>query len=256
MKRELDLIKASPYILIILICLFAFRSVYAAENVTEILKSVEANAAPPNERVELKMVIQESDGTQKVRELSIIRKSEGGGRALIRLSKPSDLKGLSLLTVSNGDKEEQYLYLPSDKKSRRILGSSKRGKFLDSEIAYEDLALSTYKDFNNKIVKSTPTMVQIESKAKPDSESSYGKVMTWILKPDYKIDHVDYFDKSGKILKRAQFKNYQKEGDKFWRARTVLVVNAQNKRKTQLQVKKVSLKKIADDEVSLSALEE
>ena len=33
-------------------------------------------------------------------------------------------------------------------------------------------------------------------------------------------------------------------------------VNAQNKRKTEMLVKKVSLKKIADDEVSLSALEE
>src|SRR5437588_11278240 len=121
--------------LIALMLLFAFRTVYAAaENVADILKSVEEKSAPPNERVFLKMIILESDGTKKERELSILRKSDGGARALIRLSKPSDLKGLSLLTVTNGGKEEQYLYLPSDKKSRRILGSSKRGKFLDSEI--------------------------------------------------------------------------------------------------------------------------
>lgn len=241
--------------LIVVMILFAFRSVYA-ENVDDVLKQVEAKSAPPNERVDLRMVIQEADGTKKDRELTIIRKSDGGARALIRLQKPSDLKGLSLLTVSNSGKEEQYLYLPSDKKSRRILGSSKRGKFLDSEIAYEDLAISTYKDFNNKIVKSDAKMIQIESKAKSGSESSYGRVMTWISMPDYKIERVEYYDKGGKLLKRAEFKNYTKEGDRFWRARNVVVVNAQNRRKTALVVKKVSLQKIDNDEVSLAALDE
>lgn len=245
----------APFVILLAVIL-APLSTYAAESVQEILKAVESKSAPPNERVDLRMVIQESDGSKKVRELSILRKSEGGARAMIRLQKPSDLKGLSLLTVNNGGKEEQYLYLPSDKKSRRILGSSKKGKFLDSEIAYEDLALSTYKDFNNKIMKDDGKIVQIESKAKPDSESSYGKIITWISKPDYKIDRVDYFDKSGKLLKRADFTNYQKVGDKFWRARSVVVRNAQNKRKTQLIVKKVSLKKIEDDEVSMGALDE
>jgi hypothetical protein len=240
---------------LLVLCFGSFHA-FAAENVNDILHLVEKKSAPPNERVELKMVIQEADGSKKERDLSITRKGEGGARALIRLSQPSDLKGLALLTVSKGDKEEQYLYLPSDKKSRRILGSSKHGKFLDSEIAYEDLALSTYKDFNNKIVKSDDKEVQIESKAKRGSDSSYGRIVTWISKPDYKIDRVDYFDKSNKLLKRADFKNYQKIGDNYWRARNVLVVNAQNKRKTLMVVKKVSLKKIDDDEVSLTALDE
>jgi hypothetical protein len=227
-----------------------------AENVEAILRQVQDKASPPNERVDLKMIVQESDGLKKVRELSITRKNDSSARALIRLQKPSDLKGLSLLTVANGSKEEQYLYLPSDKKSRRILGSSKKGKFLDSEIAYEDLALSTYKDFDNKILKNEGKLVEIESKARKGSDSSYGKVLTWVAIPDYRIDHVDYFDKSGKLLKRAQFKDYQKVGDKFWRARNVMVENVQDKRKTQLIVNKVSLKKISDDEVSLSALED
>lgn len=249
--------KAAPYVILIVLGLVAFRSSYASgEDIHSILKNVESRGAPPNERVAIRMIIQESDGSKKVRELTILRKNEGGARALVRLQKPSDLKGLSLLTVTNGGKEEQYLYLPSDKKSRRILGSSKKGKFLDSEIAYEDMAISTYKEFANKVTKDDGKMIEVESKAKPDSESSYGKILTWISKPDYKVERVDYYDKSMKLLKRAQFKNYQKEGDKYWRAREVLVQNLQDKRKTQLNVQKVSLKKIEDDEVSLSALEE
>jgi len=246
MKKQMSLIAL----------VFAAQTVFATQNVDEILKAVEAKAAPPSERVNMQMVIQESDGMKKTRELTILRKNEKNSRALIRLHTPVELKGLSLLTVSSGTKEEQYLYLPSDKKSRRILGSGKKGKFLDSEIAYEDLAISTYKDFYNKITKDTGKEVTIESKAKPGSESSYGRIITWVSTPDYKIDRVDYYDKSGKLLKRADFKNYQKVGDKFWRARNVMVQNTQNKRKTQLIVHQVSLKNIDEDEVSLAALEE
>lgn len=247
----------APYILSIAVALTFSKSSFAAgENVDQILKSVEQKLAPPNERVSLKMVIQDSDGSKKERVLTILRKNDKGNRALIRLLQPSDLKGLSLLTVAEGGKEDQWLYLPSDKKSRRILGSNKKGKFLDSEIAYEDLRSDTYKDFNNKIVKEDDKTIQIESKAKKDSESSYGRLVTWIAKPDLHIDRVDYFDKSGKLLKQATFKDYQKVGDKFLRARQMLVNNVQAKRKTLLVVQKVSLKKIDDAEISLNALED
>ncbi|MGE4131003.1 MAG: outer membrane lipoprotein-sorting protein [Bdellovibrionales bacterium] len=229
---------------------------HAATNVKDLLDKVEAQSAPPNERVQLRMVIQESDGTKKERVLSLLRKNEGEPRALIRLQKPADLKGLSLLTVSEGDKEDQWLYLPSDKKSRRILGSNKKGKFLDSEIAYEDLRISTYKDFDNKIVKESGGVVQVESKAKASTDSSYGKIVTWIEKKNNRIQKVDYYDKNGKLWKQAKFTNYQKVGSKFWRAKNVQVTNVQDKRKTQLIVQKVSVKAITDEEVSLAALED
>lgn len=248
----------SPYLILIILGLFAFRYTIAApkSDVKTILDNVEKRSAPPNERVQLKMVIQESDGSKKERQLTILRKNEGEARALIRLQKPSDLKGLSLLTVSEGGKEDQWLYLPSDKKSRRILGSSKKGKFLDSEIAFEDLRISMYKEFNNRIIKENAKTVQIESKAKGDTESSYGRIITWVNKADSRIEKVDYYDKDGKLLKKATFSKYEKVGDKFWRARNVQVVNVQDKRKTQLIVQQVSLKAISDDEVSLSALED
>ncbi len=249
---------ASPYLILLVLGIFAFRYSFAAPptDVKTLLEDVERKSAPPSERVQLKMVIQESDGSKKERQLTILRKNEGEARALIRLQKPSDLKGLSLLTVSEGGKEDQWLYLPSDKKSRRILGSSKRGKFLDSEIAFEDLRISMYKEFHNKIIKEDKKTVQIESKAKGDTESSYGRIVTWINKTDSRIEKVDYYDKDGKLLKKATFSKYEKVGDKFWRARNVQVVNVQDKRKTQLIVQQVSLKNITDDEVSLSALED
>lgn len=253
-------VKISPLIMFIALGLIAFHNSYASgankTSVQDILKQIEAQSQPSSERVQLKMVIEESDGSKKERVLSILRKGGDEVRVLVRLLKPSDLKGLSLLTVASKGKEDQWLYLPSDKKSRRILGSNKKGKFLDSEISFEDLSISTYREFNNKVTREDDKMIQVESKAKSDSESSYGRLITWISKPDFRLEKVEYYDKGNKLLKRTEFKGYTKVGNKFWRAKQMLVHNVQDKRKTSLTLEKVNLNKITPDEVSLSALED
>ncbi len=248
--------RAIPYVVLFGLGVMAYRTSFAAENAQAILSQTEKRSAPPNERVALKMITQESDGSKKVRELTILRTSKGGAKALVRLQKPADLKGLSLLTVAKGKKEEQYLYLPSDKKVRRILGSNKKGKFLDSEIAFEDLSGSAYRNFNNRVVKDTGKLVEIESTARADSDSSYGRIRTWISKPNYRVEKMDHYDSSGKLLKQTQFLDYEKLGGQFWRARNVIVKNVQDRRQTQLLVKHVSLRKIASDEISVEALED
>lgn len=254
-------VKLSPYLILLALGAIAMHNTFAhgasKTSVEDLIKKLESQGAPPNERVQLKMVIQEADGSKKERVLTITRKTEAETRVLVRLMQPSDLKGLSLLTVAaKGGKEEQWLYLPSDKKSRRILGSNKKGKFLDSEISFEDLSISTYKQFNNRVAKEDDKTIEIESKAKADSESTYGKVVTWVSKPELRLEKVEYYDKGGKLLKRTEFKGYTKVGGKFWRAKQMLVQNLQDKRKTSLTLQKVNLGKIEAEDVSLSALEE
>jgi hypothetical protein len=222
----------------------------------EILKQVGIRSSPPEERVQLQMLTQERDGTKKVRLISILRKNGKEQKALVRLEQPADLAGVALLSVNSEAKEDQWLYLPSAKKTRRILGSNKKGKFLDSEIAYEDLQTSTYKSFISKIIKKSDNLVEVESIAKPNSESAYSKVHSWVSLPDYKLTKIEYYNDAGKLFKRTEFKDYQKIGGKYWRAKVMEVQNLETKRKTSLELKKLSLDKISDEELSLSALEE
>lgn len=249
--------KLSPYAILALLGLVSAFGARAADlSAEDVLKQVEIRSSPPQESVEMKMVTTEPGGSAKERWMSILRKNGKEQKALVRLQKPSDLKGLALLSVNSATKEDQWLYLPSAKKTRRILGSSSKGKFLDSEIAYEDLRASTYRSFENKVTSRNAGMVEIESTAKKGSESSYSKIHTWVAVPDYRIVKMEYWDEKGAPLKRSEFKGYQKVGDKYWRAKTMEVSNFQNKRKTTLELKKVSLSKVNDDDLSVAALEE
>jgi hypothetical protein len=242
--------------LLLMISAFIFNSAHALDAKT-VLEKVRDRASPPNERVQLKLSFEDSSGAKKERVMTILRKNdEGSSRALIRLLEPADLKGLTLLSVTEGDNDDQWLYLPSSKKSRRIVGGNKKGKFLDSDVTYEDLRASTYSEFKNKVISETAKLIEIESIAKLDIESSYGKILTWVAKPEYRVEKVEYYDPELKLLKRAEFKDYKKSGKKYWRAHLVQIQNVQENTKTKLEVQKISVGKIDESEVSHAALEE
>lgn len=61
-------------------------------------------------------------------------------RTLIRFSEPRDVARLGLLTVQRpGEEDEQHLYLPSQKKVKRIASSDRTGLFAGTDFAFEDL---------------------------------------------------------------------------------------------------------------------
>ncbi|MCB0390495.1 MAG: outer membrane lipoprotein-sorting protein [Bdellovibrionales bacterium] len=228
-------------------------------NADKLLNKVQSLTSPPNETVEVQMNIIEPDGSKKLRSLTIKRKNSNAQKALIKITEPTDLKGVSLLSISEGKSEDQWLYLPSTKRARRIVGSGKKGRFLDSELSYEDMSVTTYNSFTNKVLKmigkGKSQVAVIESKAKNNSDSSYAKIHTYISLTHNRIEKVEYLDKRNKVVKIMNFSKYRKVGKKYWRAGIIKVVNKADKRSTILELKNVSLKKLDDDQFTTAALE-
>lgn len=253
-------IKATTGLFLLIALVFGFSKANAADKMTAkaILKRVQKNNIVPNERAEIKMVIKDRDGSKKEREIIVIKKNGSEKKALVKLLKPADLRGVGLLSVSKGSNDEsQWLYLPSEKRSRRLASSGKSGKFLDSDLSYEDLSISTYRNFNNKVEKllKDKNIAVILSKVKNKDNSSYKKIRTWVDLKTYQIKKANYYNHKNKLVKKMSFRKYKKHG-KVWRAHHVVVKNIPKKRSTSLRVKKISLKKVSDSEISMSALED
>lgn len=232
-----------------------------AVTVEEIMDKMKNAGRSPSEQVTMKMTTKESDGSTKVRTMVIKRKNGKEQKALVKILSPSDLKGVGLLTTVSASKEQsQYLFLPSEKRARRVVSSNKKGRFLDSELTFEDMNISTYENFNNKVKEEKneggKKITVIESIAKDkDGDSSYGKIITWLEGDNFRIQKADYYDTEGKLLKTIAFKNY-KERSKMWRPELVVVNNVQKNRSTTLKLEKLSTKKLDDSDFSMSALEE
>ncbi len=230
-----------------------------AADANQILKAVEKSLDSKDERATIKMNVVESDGTSKERDVEILRKSGSKNEVLVRLKAPSDVSGIALLSVSQNGSEAQWLYMPSQKKARRVVAGNKSQRFLDTEFNLEDFSAGTYARFDNKTIKEdrqpSSAVAVIESKAR-DKESSYSRIMTWVDLNSYQVQKSEYYDHTGKLLKTMVFRDYKKYGA-TWRAQTIEVRNMQTQRSTVLHMAGLKLNKgIPDREFTQSALEE
>ncbi len=247
------------FVILATFALISESSFAKPSNATDLLKSIAKKNSTASEEAKIRMKIVESDGTSKERVLVIKKKTKKDPMALVRLMSPNDLKGVGLLMVAKGTKENQWLYLPSEKRSRRIVGSNRNGRFLDSEISYEDLRLATYENFNNKVTidpkASNKDIVLIESTAKAKSDSSYGKMKTWVDTKQERLLKTEFYGDDGELLKVMTFDNYKKYAN-VWRAQSIKVKNVKKNRSTVLELEKLSTKNLDDDEFSIDSLEE
>ena len=225
-----------------------------------ILSDLRKNSAPPNESLKLNMKIKDTEGDVKER-LIVIKRKNGrkAKKTFVRLLSPNNLKGLSILSINEPESENQWLYLPSSQRTRRILGSNKKSRFLDSDLSYEDLQMETYRNFNNTLLKITgkkEKIAVIQSTLRPGKESSYTKIKTWISVKFNRVVKTEYYGESGKLVKVMKFSKYKRYKKRYWRAKAISVEDMVEKRSTLLTLKSVSFKKLKGESFTLSALED
>lgn len=222
-----------------------------ALNADQILKEIEKRVNSKDESAKIVMTVSEANGSTKTREIEIRRKSGDEPKVMVRLHSPANLRGTALLSVGGkGRAEDQWLYLPSTKQTRRIVSSNKSSNFLDSEISYEDLGSASDKKFSNKLLK-TETRPQgqlavIESKVIA-GESSYSKIITWVWLSNYLVGRVEYYDSKGVLTKTTEMSDYKQFAGGTWRARNILVKNTLNHRSTRLELKDLTINRGLDD---------
>lgn len=250
--------KNTSVIVAILLNILFFDKSYAGP-AEDVLKKLETGLNSKDETALVDMTIIESNGQSKERRLEIKKRNAGKQEVMVRLHKPADVKGIGLLSIVDKSSENQWLYLPSQKKSRRIASTSKKEKFLDSEFSYEDFSASTYKNFKNSLkkeesIEGKPVKV-VESVAN-SGDSPYQKIVTWVDSSTYKPLKTEYYDHEGKLLKIMDFSDYKQFGKGVWRAQVVKVENVQNKRKTILKLSDLKINSgLKEKEFSKQSLE-
>ncbi len=93
--------------------------------------------------VNMTMILKSASGEESRRELTnkIYEEAGDGDKSIIVFNTPRDVKGTAILTHSHKkENDDQWLYLPSIKRIKRISSGNKSGSFMGSEFAYEDLS--------------------------------------------------------------------------------------------------------------------
>lgn len=188
-----------------------------------------------------------AQGEESIRKV-IFEGFEGAGRkdkTVLRFTYPADLKGTSLLTHEKGDQDDdQWLYLPSIKRVKRIASSNQSGSFMGSEFAYEDLVARQIDKFASRYLGDEEiegkNCYVIESTPK-NKNSGYSKVVRWRMKTNLQELKADFYDRKGDLLKQRTMEGYQ-QFDGFWRVKKISVKNVQTNKYSTLTFEDVKVK--------------
>jgi len=167
-----------------------------------------------------KMVLTAKNGTvtERVMDQYSKKDSKGNNRAVIVFQDPASVKGTRFLTIENTGKDnDQWIYLPSLKKVRRIAASEGSGSFMGTDFSYDDISsadrdvsLDNHKLLREEKFQSKDCYV-IESTPK-DSSYQYSKMIQWIDKESFVTYRVELYDKKGtqvKLLEIMELKEVQ-----------------------------------------------
>lgn len=161
-----------------------------------------------------------------------------GDKSLIIFDTPADIKGTAFLSHTHSLKaDDQWLYLPSLKRIKRISSSNKSGPFLGSEFSYEDIASQEvdkykYKYIKDEMVGSSDSFV-IE-RYPQYKNSGYKRQIVWLDKETYQPLKIEFYDRKNSLLKILTYHEYKQYLNKFWRPGRMEMKNQQTKKSTTL----------------------
>lgn len=210
------------------------------------------------EHTRSKMVLQEKDGPPRERTLEswTVADDKGGDKTRVKFHSPADVQGTGLLSLENtqGGEDEQWLYLPAFKKTRRVGQSELGDRFVGTDIFYEDMKRRHVDDYAYKALPSEVVDGQdcwlIEatpSAPKVVKESPYGKSLTWVRKDNFFVVRARLFDKKLEPLKQLDATRLKQIAKTAWRADLVTIVDVKRKHRTVVTILEREVKPTADD---------
>lgn len=185
------------------------------------------------------MVLINAQGSENQRKFEL-KKLEGddGDKSLLTFVYPIDVKDTKLLSFEHiGTDDDQWLYLPELKRTKRILSKNKSGSFMGSEFSYEDISSQNYKKYDYiaevKEESYEGTQCFVIQRIPIDKNSAYSKQIVYVDKKTYLAKYGEYFDKQNKLLKKISFLEYSKLSN-IYRVKKIDMLNVQTNKRTTL----------------------
>jgi hypothetical protein len=212
-------------VLVILLCLFgcAAGSTALADEASDLAQRVYDR---PNGRdlVTLgRMVLTEKGRAPRIREIAAYRLDKSGGETanLIRFLGPEDIAGTGLLSIDKADgSTDQWLYLPALDRVRRISSERKGGRFVGSDLYFEDLQeRKPSQDRHRLLGKQTENdilCVVLESVPLDAGDSVYKKRISWIDPATAIVQRVDFYEKDLDTPSKRWLLRSKKRNQGYW----------------------------------------
>lgn len=204
-------------ILVLIFGLGIFSNVSAQElDGKQIVEKVYNRPAPSDQTATLTMTLTNRSGSTRVRTIKQFTKDLGKvEKSIMFFQAPADVKNTSFMSWTYDDEiksDDQWIYLPTLKKTKRISSDSKSDYFMGSDFTYDDLGDRKLEDDTHTLI-GEETMdgkeCYIVESVSNDEEYMYSKTKTWIIKEHFIGFKKEFYDEDGDLLKILRIKEYK-----------------------------------------------
>ena len=193
--------KTSNTINFIIFTMLLTGGFYPAEKVfalsgREIMEKVNARDEGDRSTGQMEMILIDKKGKKRVRKLKTFgRKKDKDTQSLMFFLSPADVKNTGFLTYDyneSGKDDDQWLYLPALRKTKRIAAGDKSGSFMGSDLNYSDMTTPDLDLYDYTLMKETEVrgnkvwQIKAVPKSKDEAKKSgYSKSVIFIRQDNY-----------------------------------------------------------------------
>lgn len=193
------------------------------------------------------MVLINDRGQVRERRISSLQKLQKNGidsKLVMKFNAPVDIKGVSFLQIEHSDADDdQWIYLPALKKTRRLVANNKKDSFMGSDFSYGDFSRPKVDWYQHRLLRSEAIDGRdhfvVESLPRDDAiknDLGYSRKIMWVRNDSFLETRVEYYDLRGDLLKTQNATGHKlmEPGTQRWFAMHRDVVNHQTQHKTVL----------------------
>jgi len=226
--------------LVIVFTLCAAPQAYSAQDARSIMEQVDARDDGDNQTADLQMTLIDQNDNERKRTIKLFSKDKGRDTWRMQFFlAPADVKDTGFLTYDyyGGDQDDdQWLYLPDLRKTKRIASSDKSSSFMGSDFSYADMTRRVLDEWDYKLLKEDLVDGQkvwlIEtlpvSKAVED-RYGYKKSIVYVRQDNFMVIRAIHVLKSGNKVKYMEVKKID-QIDGIWAAVETWMKTTRNKR--------------------------
>ncbi|MCG8312933.1 MAG: outer membrane lipoprotein-sorting protein [Pseudomonadales bacterium] len=227
------------FVLSLLLITHASASPLTAQEIIERSKQNGKGFKDLTQKVKMVLLDEDGDSKERVMLMQALTENDGDSFSLLTFTEPRREKGIALLTVAEQQEaDKQYLYLPSTRRVKRILGGNRAASFRGSEFTFEDLSDQSTSDYRFELIGEEAcgelSCYVLDRFPKTD-ESSYSKTRLWIDAQHFRPMKADFYDLDNRLLKTMTTQNYQLAENQYWYPEFIVMENHQTRKSTKMQ---------------------
>jgi outer membrane lipoprotein-sorting protein len=238
--------KSAPLILSLLLTILMIQPLSAEITGKQIMEDVYNNPTGDDMQGELTMTLTNKQGESRVRTLKqYIKYGDEMDKKIMFFMAPADVRGTSFMNWSyaDGRDDDQWIYLPALKRTKRISSDGKSDYFMGSDFTYDDLGdrhpnEDTHTLLREETLDGKACWV-VESIPKEENYM-YSKTVTWVMKDNYLGLRREFYDEDGDLLKILTIKKFDNI-DGFWTILETEMKNVQKDHKTNMAFNNVQI---------------